>query len=80
MLMDEGRCKGEPSDSGTVVQLRARVAELESQLQRAGTRRKKIDKMSAEVVDSNPYRYNFIYIAMESFAGNCNSVFMIAVV
>lgn len=78
--MDEGRCKGEPSDSGTVVQLRARVAELESQLQRAGTRRKKIDKMSAEVVDSNPYRYNIIYIAMESFAGNCNSVFMIAVV
>ena len=41
-----------------VVQLRARVAELERQLEavRAGPRREKIHTMSAEVVDSNPYR------------------------
>ena len=40
-----------------VTQLRARVAELEQQLQRTGPRREKIHRMSAEVVDSNPYRY-----------------------
>lgn len=39
-----------------VAQLRARVAELEQQLQRTGHKREKINRMSAEVVDSNPYR------------------------
>ena len=39
--------------------LRARIAELESQLaesrQQQGTRRERIAEMSSEVVDSNPY-------------------------
>ena len=41
----------------TVEQLRARVAELELRLQKTESKREKIDQMSAEVVDSNPYRY-----------------------
>lgn len=45
------------NEEGEVAQLRARIAELEQQLQRIGPKRKKIDAMSAEVVDSNPYRY-----------------------
>ena len=40
--------------------LRARVNELEQQLQKAGPRRQKIDQMSAEVIDSNPYRCVYI--------------------
>ena len=41
-----------------VSRLRARVAELERQLAASGraTKREKIQTMSAEVVDSNPYR------------------------
>ena len=52
----EERCESER----TIALLRARVAELESQLQRTGTRREKIERMSSEVVDSNPYRYTYI--------------------
>lgn len=39
--------------------LRARVAELEQQLAAATSRQKreKVERMSAEVVDSNPYRW-----------------------
>ena len=39
-----------------VAELRARVEELEKQLLRKGPRREKVERMSAEVVDSNPYR------------------------
>lgn len=39
-----------------VARLRARIVELEQQLQRMGPKREKIETMSAEVVDSNPYR------------------------
>ena len=46
----------EPKLAAEVAQLRARVAELEQQLQRTGSKREKINRMSAEVVDSNPYR------------------------
>lgn len=40
-----------------VARLRARIVELEQQLRRMGPKREKIDTMSAEVVDTNPYRY-----------------------
>ena len=43
----------------TVESLKKRVQELEEQLKgakAAGAGREKIDKMSSEVVDSNPYR------------------------
>ena len=47
----------------SVESLKARIAELEQQLASQGSdrengpvRRQKIDKMSSEVVDSNPYR------------------------
>ena len=42
-----------------ISRLRRRVAELEEELSAArtgGPRREKIQQMSAEVVDSNPYR------------------------
>ena len=39
-----------------IAQLRARVAELEEQVRRDGPRREKVEEMSSEVVDSNPYR------------------------
>lgn len=40
-------------------QLRERIAQLEAQLQNQsqGTVRQKVEQMSAEVIDSNPYRY-----------------------
>lgn len=39
-----------------------RIQELESEVDalKKGNIRKKIDSMSEEVVDSNPYRYNII--------------------
>ena len=44
-----------------IAQLRERVAQLEKELgalkSHVSTKREKIDLMSAEVVDSNPYRY-----------------------
>lgn len=45
--------------SEEVVELRARVAELEQQLAAATSqqKREKVERMSAEVVDSNPYRW-----------------------
>lgn len=48
MAMEEG---------DEVARLRAQIIELEQQLRRIGPKREKIDTMSAEVVDSNPYRY-----------------------
>ena len=51
-----GAMAAEPELAAEVAQLRARVAELEQQLQRTGSKREKINRMSAEVVDSNPYR------------------------
>jgi hypothetical protein len=39
-----------------IAALRARVAELEAQLPKANPRQR-IEHMTAEVVDSNPYRY-----------------------
>ena len=44
--------------STEVDQLRQRVQELEAMLQQrdANCRREKIEQMSSEVVDSNPYR------------------------
>lgn len=39
-----------------VIQLQARIADLEKQLHGSGLIREKIDKMSSEVVDTNPYR------------------------
>lgn len=43
------------ADAAEVERLRARVAELEAQLGLAAPARAKIEKLSAEVVDSNPY-------------------------
>ena len=42
-----------------VVRLNARVAALERQLAavKSGKKREKVERMSAEVVDSNPYRW-----------------------
>lgn len=44
-------------DAAEIERLRARVAELEAQVGGATPARAKIDKLSAEVVDSNPYSY-----------------------
>jgi hypothetical protein len=41
-----------------IAQLKAQVAELQAQLNQRQAR-PKIEKMSAEVVDSNPYRFDF---------------------
>ena len=46
----------------SVESLKARIKELEDELAKRGkdgevVRRQKIDQMSSEVVDSNPYRY-----------------------
>lgn len=50
----------------TVEDLRKKVKELEAQLAAAqgnvGPVRQKIDVMSSEVVDSNPYRYFMIFL------------------
>ena len=47
------------SDREEVARLNARVADLERQLAAAksGKKREKVERMSAEVVDSNPYRW-----------------------
>ncbi len=50
------------AEDSEVIRLRRRVVELEKKLaavRRSGevVKRTKIDKMSSEVVDSNPYRY-----------------------
>ena len=46
-------------------ELKARIAELESQLEaernKSKVKREKITQMSSEVVDSNPYRYKYVY-------------------
>ena len=55
-----GLLKNLPSSTmETVQQLKTRVAELEAELTalKQSQPRTKIDQMSAEVVDSNPYRY-----------------------
>ena len=44
------------SDRQELDRLRARVNELEQQLEKARPRRQKIDQMSAEVIGTNPYR------------------------
>ena len=43
----------------SVESLKARIKELEAELAQRGNvvRRQKIDKMSSEVVDTNPYRW-----------------------
>lgn len=55
----ENACRGAFPSSAMereVARLRARIVELEQQVQRMGPKREKIETMSAEVVDSNPYR------------------------
>lgn len=44
------------SDMATVEELQLKINELERQLSRNAVVREKISNMSAEVVDSNPYR------------------------
>ena len=46
----------ESSRDELIAQLRARVTDLERQLGNGGSKRERIDTMSAEVVDTNPYR------------------------
>lgn len=41
---------------GTVEELQLKISELERQLKKNAVVREKISNMSAEVVDSNPYR------------------------
>ena len=49
-----------------IEKLKSKIADLEKSLEnerkKKGPRREKINEMSSEVVDSNPYRYKAVFL------------------